>query len=209
MRTSPAHYAVAIAIVVIMPLSPAAAQSMGPRLAAAGQLAGATSSEFDGADLGFGGLFIWHPARARFIATEAEANIYPSSLAVGNGSPYSRRRIEALFGVTAGPTLGRVRPIAKFRPGFVWIERAPGALACPAIYPPILSCELAGGKIVLATDVGGGVEVFPTPRTMFRFDLGDRMMAYPGPAIDASGHAHPSTFYEHELRFNVGAGVRF
>jgi hypothetical protein len=210
MRAFDACCAVATAIMFsVLPWSPATAQSIGPRFAAAGQLAGATSSEFDGADLGFGGLFIWRPAGARFLATEAEMNIYPSQLAAGGGSPFSRRRIEGLFGVTVGPTFGRVRPIAKFRPGFVWVERAPGALACPAIYPPILSCELAGGKVVLATDVGGGIEVSPSPRTMFRFDLGDRMMAYPGPAIDANGHAHPSTFYEHELRFNAGVGVRF
>jgi hypothetical protein len=210
MRTLDAICEGAMAIVfIVLPWSLATAQSTGPRFAVAGQITGATSSEFDGADLGFGGLFMWRPAGARFLATEAETNIYPSTLAAGSGSAFSRRRIEGLFGVTVGPTLGRVRPIAKFRPGFVWVEKAPGALACPAIYPPILSCALAGGKMVLATDVGGGIEVFPSPRTIFRFDLGDRMMAYPGPAIDASSHTHVSTFYEHELRFNAGAGVRF
>jgi len=205
-----AIYAVAFATVFLtLPSPPAAAQTTDARFAVAGQLAGATSSEFDGTDLGFGGLLIWHPAGARFLAADAEMNVYPSRLAVRNAPPYSRRRLETLLGVTAGPTFGRTRPFAKFRPGFVWMERAPGLVACPAIYPPILSCTLAQGKMVLATDVGGGVEFSSTDRTIFRVDLGDRMMAYPGPAIDAKGHAHISTFYEHELRFSVGAGIRF
>jgi hypothetical protein len=193
---------------LVLPCRPAAAQA-GPQFALAGQVVGATSSEFDGTDLGVGGLFIWHPAGVRFVDANAELNLYPSSLALHNGSPFSRRRLEALFGVTAGPTFGRVRPFVKFRPGFVWIERSPGPVACPAIYPPLLRCELAQGKSVLATDVGGGLELSPAERAMVRIDVGDRMMAYPGPAIDANGHAHPSTFYEHELRFSVGAGVRF
>jgi hypothetical protein len=63
MRTLDRIRAVAMAfMLIVLPWSPATAQSMRPRFAAAGQLAGATSSEFDGADLGFGALFIWHPA---------------------------------------------------------------------------------------------------------------------------------------------------
>jgi hypothetical protein len=196
-------------LLLVLPCGPAAAQATGPQFALAGQVVGATSSEFDGTDLGVGGLFIWHPAGVRFVDANAELNLYPSSLALHNGAPFSRRRLEALFGVTAGPTFGRVRPFVKFRPGLVWIERAPGALACPAIYPPLLSCELARGKSVLATDVGGGIEFLPLERAVFRLDIGDRLMAYPGPAIDANRHAHSSTFYEHELRFSAGVGVRF
>ena len=202
--------AVALAL-LILPSRQAAAQSNEPALhfLVGGQIAGATSSEFDGTDLGVGGLLAWHPAGAVFIGTEAEMNLYPSKLTVKNGSPYSRRRFEGLFGISVGPMLGRVRPFGTFRPGFVWIGTAPGPLACPAIFPPILSCELAKGELVLATEVGGGIELFPAGHAMFRVDLGDRMMRYPGPAIDAGGTSHNTTFYEHELRFTVGAGVRF
>ena len=57
--------------------------------------------------------------------------------------------------------------------------------------------------------VGGGLELLPTPHAVLRFDLGDRLMDYPGPAIDANGQVHDMAFYKSEFRFTVGAGVRF
>ena len=185
------------------------AQSADPpyRFSVLGQFAGVTSSEFHGMDTGGGALFAWHPAG--FLGAEAEMNFYPKSLAVKSGAPFSRGRIEGLFGITMGPLHEHVRPFGTFKTGFVNIRSAPGPIACPAIFPPILACELARGEAVLATDVGGGVEIFPVPRAVVRVDIGDRLMHYPGAAIDASGKAHSTAFYRSELRFAIGAGARF
>jgi hypothetical protein len=91
----------------------------------------------------------------------------------------------------------------------VTFRSAPSPLACPAIFPPILSCTLAKGEAVIATVLGGGVEAFPLPHTVLRIELGDRLTNYPGPAIDTSGEAHSMAFWSNEFRFVAGAGVRF
>jgi len=183
------------------------AQSPNPqRFALLGQFAGATSSEFSGADLGGGALFAWHAAE--FLGAEAEMNFYPKNLTAKGRVPFSRSRVEALFGISAGPRLGRVRPFGAFHTGFVKFQSPPTPIACPAIFPPILSCVLAQGEAVLATYIGGGIEAFPMPHAVVRLDLGDRLMHYPGASIDASGAVHNMAFYMNEFRFVVGAGVR-
>jgi hypothetical protein len=165
------------------------------------------SSEFDGSDPGVGGLFAWYPMA--FLGTEAETTFYPANLRVKNGTPYSRSRLEGLFGVTVGPVVGRLRPFGAVKTGFVTVQRSPGLLACVAIFPTTLPCVLASGETVAATVIGGGLEVFATGRAKLRFEFGDRVMRYPGPAIDAEGRSHSATFSEHELRITVGAGIRF
>jgi hypothetical protein len=177
------------------------------RFALLGQFAGVTSNEFSGTDRGFGGLFSWH--RLGPIAVEAEMNYYPKNLTLKGGAPFSRGRVEGLFGISAGPLLGRMRPFGTFRTGFVTFRSAPGPLACPAIFPPTLSCELARGEAVIATVVGGGVEAFPIRHVVVRIELGDRLTNYPGPTIDASGEAHSMAFWSNEFRLVAGAGVRF
>jgi len=193
----------------VLSLKPAAAQTSQPqpRFEVIGQFTGVTSSEFDGADLGVGGLVAWR--RGGLLDLEAETNVYPANLRAKHGSPYSRGRLEGLIGVTFGPVRGRMRPFGTFRTGFVKFGSAPGPLACPAIFPPILPCSLAKGEAVVTVIVGGGMELLPTPHAVLRFDLGDRLMDYPGPAIDANGQAHNMALYKNEFRFTVGAGVRF
>lgn len=120
----------------VLSLKPAAAQTSQPqpRFEVIGQFTGVTSSEFDGADLGVGGLVAWR--RAALLDLEAETNVYPANLKAKHGSPYSRGRLEGLIGVTVGPVRGRMRPFGTFRTGFVKFGSAPGPLACPAIFPP-------------------------------------------------------------------------
>jgi hypothetical protein len=193
----------------VLRLTPAAAQTPDgqSRFALLGQLTGVTSREFDGTDVGFGGLLAWRPSG--LLSAEAEANFYTKNLTVNQGSPFSRGRVETLFGLTAGPVVGRIRPFGMFRLGFVKFQSAPGPLACPAIFPPILSCELAKGEAIVAADVGGGIELLAVPHALVRIDIGDRLMNYPGASIDASGEVHSMAFWVNEFRFAVGAGVRF
>jgi hypothetical protein len=62
---------------------------------------------------------------------------------------------------------------------------------------------------VIATVVGGGVEVFPIPHAVVRIELGDRLTELSRPAIDASGEVHSMAFWSNEFRLVAGAGVRF
>ena len=183
-------------------VSSAAAVSAQERFDASGQIVVAHSSEFDANDTGVGGRFAWHPAA--LIGAEAEMNVYPRGFP--SASSFSRSRIEGLFGVTVGPRFARVRPFAKLRPGFLAFRGQP--VACILIFPPPLSCVLAGGRTVFAFDAGGGVELFPTERTVVRVDVGDRMLKYPGPSF-RNGRAAADSFFSHDFRLSAGAGLRF
>ncbi len=168
-------------------------------------LAGAVSSEFDTTDTGLGGRVSWHPIA--LVGVETEIDFYPRDL--GERAPFSAGRVEGLFGATVGPRLGRLRPFAKIRPGFLTFRAAPEPIACILIFPPPLRCTLAGGRTLFALDVGGGVEWLSPGRTFVRVDAGDRIVRYPVPTIDSSGTIHRDALSSHDLRLSVGAGLRF
>ena len=184
----------------------AGAQTAPPRMEVGVQVASARSGEFDATDVGFGGRVSWRPTD--ILGFEAELNLFPQHFP--DGRPFSRRRLEALFGATAGVSVvGRLRPFARLRPGLVSVAESPEPFACILIYPPPLVCTLASGRTLLAVDVGGGVDISTSPRTFVRVDVGDRMLRYPGPAFDADRVIHDRSFFVHEFRFAAGGGVRF
>lgn len=169
-------------------------------------MAVALSAQFDAADPGAGARLSWRANPV--VGVEAEITVYPGDFP--GGRAFSGRRVEGLFGVTAGPTIGRVRLFAKFRPGFVSIGPAPEPFPCIAIYPPPIACALASGRTVIAVDAGGGLQVAVSPRTFIRVDGGDRMIRYPGPVIEAEPRRiRERSFFDHDVRFSVGAGVQF
>ena len=163
------------------------------------------SAEFDDTDVGIGGRLSWHPLR--FVSVEAELTAYPSDFA--DAPAFSSSRVEALFGATVGPRLGRLRPFAKVRPGLVSFAEAPEPFACIAIFPPPLACALAAGDTVFAIDVGGGIEFQTSDRTFVRMDIGDRLVRYPAPVLDSDGTTRDEAFFSHDLRIQIGAGITF
>ena len=203
MRLRDLHFVhVASFVVAFFFVSSPAPASAQDHFEAAAQIAVAHSSEFDHGDTGVGGRFAWRPTA--LIGAEAEMNVYPRGFP--SASSFSSSRIEGLFGVTVGPRLARVRPFAKLRPGFLAFRGQP--VVCILIFPPPLSCVLAAGRTVFALDAGGGVDVFATERTVVRVDVGDRLLKYPGPSFH-NGRATQESFFSHDVRFSVGAGVRF
>jgi len=190
--------------VLLTGLRLASAQSSHPRFDAGGQVVAASWDQFDGSDFGVGGRFAWHPLR--LLGVEAEIDLYPGEFPEGRA--FSRRRVEGLFGVTAGPRFDRVRLFGRLRAGFLRVDEAPGPLLCILIFPPPLSCSLAAGDTLPIVDAGGGIEVSVTPRTFIRVDAGDRMTRYPGPSFDA-GVVRSDDFFGHDFRFSAGAGLRF
>lgn len=169
------------------------------------QFVSAASDQFDESEFGVGGRLAWHPIA--LVGVEAEVTLFPGDFP--DQRAFSGRRVEGLFGVTVGPRLGSVRPFARLRPGFVSMSGAPGPFPCILIFPPPLACTLAAGQTLPAFDIGGGVEVMATRRAFVRVDVGDRMVRYTGPAFDRRQRRRDGTFYGHDLRVAVGAGVRF
>ncbi len=183
------------------------AQSSGDRkLEVSGQLAVNDLAELETTDLGFGG-------RLGFRATplftfEGELNLFPSD--IPDEVPVTSSRLEGLFGIKIGPRFDRFSVFGKVRPGFVRFGEAPEPIACILIFPPPLSCQLAAGETVLAVDLGGGVEFYPSERSLVRFDVSDLMLKYSGPVFNRDFEAFDEGgFWGHNLRLTVGAGFRF
>jgi hypothetical protein len=169
------------------------------------QVPSTMSSQFDRTDVGVGGRFGWHPAS--WAGLESELVVYPQSFP--DRVPFSRRRVEGLFGATIGPEFARARPFLKLRAGFLNVQEAPAPFACVLIFPPPLSCTLAGGRTLPAFDLGGGVELFATPRTFARVEVGDRLLRSPGPVFDLDRVRRDGAFFSHDFRFAAGGGFRF
>ena len=166
----------------------------------------ATSGQFDTTDAAIGGRVGWRSNP--LIGIEAEVTVFPRDFP--GDRPFSQGRVEALFGLTAGPSFGRLRPFAKFRPGFVTIREAAEPFACILIYPPPLACVLAIGRTLAAVDAGAGFEVGGSRGVFFRLEGGDRMIRYPGPVLDAAlSRIRDGSFFDHDMRFALAAGVRF
>jgi hypothetical protein len=191
------------ALMVVWPDS-ARAQPSPTRIELGVQVVSTVSSQFDDSAVGLGARVSWHPTA--WVGVDAEVNGYPQDCP--GQHPFSRGRVEGLFGATVGNRLGRVRPFGRLRPGFVTFRESPGPFACIAIFPPPLSCTLASGRTVFALDLGGGVELYATPNTFVRVDAGDLLLKYPGPVFDANLTARQA-FFSHDFRFAAGAGVRF
>jgi hypothetical protein len=176
------------------------------KLEAGFQLALDDLDELDSKDVGFGGRFAFRPAA--LFALEGELNFFPKDLPAD--VPVTSSRLEGLFGVKAGPRFERVGLFAKVRPGFVRFGEAPGPVACILIYPPPLRCVLAQGETVFALDLGGGVEIFPSERSVLRFDVSSLLLRYPGPAFTRAGEAiQTDGFWGGNFRLTFGAGFRF
>jgi hypothetical protein len=191
---------------VVFPLIVAASVNAAAQSFEAGaHFSSARWSEFDGADSGFGGRLTWTPTA--LIGVDAEATWYPSDFP--EGIAFTRSRVEGLFGATLGPRINRVRPFAKVAAGFLRVGATPGAFACIAIFPPPLSCQLAGGDTLPAFEIGGGISLDLTARSFLRIDVADRVLKYPGPTFDANFDVRDEAYFGHSLRFTLGAGFKF
>lgn len=142
------------------------------------------------------------------IGVDAELTWYPSDFEP-DGTPFSRRRFEGLFGATIGPRINGIRPFVKGSAGFLNVSPTGGAFACIAIFPPPLACVLAGGKTLPAYEIGAGVEADAGSRLFLRADVTDRMLKYPGPTLTPDFERRDEGFQGHALRVTVGAGVKF
>jgi len=194
------------ALTSIVAASAAAQSNEDRRLEVSGQLAVNNLAELETADLGFGGRFGF---RATSLFTfEGELNLLPSG--IPDDVPVTSSRLEGLFGVKIGPRFDRFSVFGKVRPGFVRFGEAPEPIACILIFPPPLSCLLAEGQRVFALDLGGGVELYPTERSLLRFDVSDLVLQYPGPVFNRDREAFTEGgFWGHNLRLAIGAGFRF
>ena len=122
-------------------------------------------------DVGVGG-------RASYSITdrldfEGEINFFPQD---ADDVLKGGRKMQALVGVKAGYRNDRFGVFAKARPGVVRFgegQPAPGVI-CIAIFPPPGSCVVPETRF--AIDLGGVLELYLTPATGLRLDVGDTII---------------------------------
>ena len=129
--------------------------------------------------LGFGGRIGYN--LNSIVALEAELNLFPGADSFTQPEEFNDGYfLEGLFGVKAGKHFEKVGIFGKARPGFLYaskghLEPRPNT-GCIAIFPPPVGCFQPTGQNSFALDVGGVVEVYPTARTVIRFDFGDTIV---------------------------------
>ncbi|HEY5883497.1 MAG TPA: hypothetical protein VIT88_02370 [Pyrinomonadaceae bacterium] len=161
-----------------------------------------------------------------YLTFEAEMNIFPSASSFSRPPAFTGgQKIQGVFGAKAGKRWTKAGVFVKGRPGFLYsskgdLEFRP-ATACITIFPDPAGCFDTTGKTSFALDVGGVLEVYPSSRTIMRFDVGDTLVflsdrRITGDFIPVNGGAPlfvgsvrvPSET-THNLQISVGVGVRF
>ena len=129
------------------------------------------SPDFSGDEThaGFGGRVTYN--FNRWIAAEGEVNFFPQRLLVlrsdGNG-------IQGQFGVKAGKRFDKWGLFAKVRPGFLSVDRV------FTLTPGTSGASFTLDRHTFFTfDAGGVLELYPSKRTVVRFEASDLIVRHP------------------------------
>ncbi|HLL76335.1 MAG TPA: outer membrane beta-barrel protein [Pyrinomonadaceae bacterium] len=162
----------------------------------------------------------------RHLTLEAEANFFPRDRDEFDPDFTGGRKVQALFGVKAGQRYESAGVFAKARAGFVHFGRGNlrprQGVACILVVPPPLGCYEGTGRTDFAVDLGGVFELYPSKKTIVRFDVGDTILragdhlvpvivnppsgtSFPARAVVAGAPAETT----HNLQASVGLGFRF
>jgi hypothetical protein len=141
---------------------------------------GTTTTTTDGraTEPGFGGRVGFN--FNRYFGVEAEGNFFPRERGVREDDFNGGRKTQGLFGVKVGRHFEEVGVFVKARPGFVHFNegnlRQPPDTVCILIVPAPVGCFETTGRTDFAFDLGGVVELYPSHRTIIRFDAGDTIL---------------------------------
>ena len=197
----------ASALAGLVSVSPVAAQTFDRPLELSGEVATLRLSEFKITSVGTAVNVAWHVAPA--LAVDGALIWFPGGWQSGTGTLASQERLLGLLGVNTGLPLGPVELRWRARAGFLNFGDE-GPIACPAIFPPTLECQLAPGYMAFATDLGGGVNIRLdyAGRTRLRVDAGDLLVRYGVNALRPRGQITDG-FVSHNLLMSAGLGLRF
>jgi hypothetical protein len=171
---------------------------------------------------GFGGRFGYNLTDN--LALEAELDFFPKADLFSQPDAFNDGNlIEGLFGLKAGKRFEKIGIFGKARPGFLYASK--GDLqsrfgGCPTVFPPPVGCFETISKNSFAFDFGGVVELYPTKRTLIRFDVGDTIVRLgarnvtgilTGPGLTPSFAVVVGVPAEttHNLQVSAGIGFRF
>jgi hypothetical protein len=190
-------------------VSHAAAQSLPSRLEVGVQASVLRLSDFDSTTAGVGGRVSFD--LAPWMAIDAQANFFPnddallssSGLIPDLGIVYRRTRADAFFGAKIGWRGDRFGVFAKARPGFTRL--ADQGVDCIADVCALALLARPEYRTEFAVDLGGVFELYPSARTVARFELGDTRIWHRSSAPPCWA----STCSSHNLTSRFGVGLRF
>lgn len=165
-------------------------------------------------DPGFGGRIGFRAGN--YVTIEAEVDFFPHDDILQDG-----RKLEGLFGAKVGKRSKKFGVFGKARPGFLSVSRGdfqpkPNT-GCVTIFPPPVGCFDAQRKSGFAFDAGAVVEIYPSSRSIIRFDIGDTIVHF-GDRNVAVFLNPPSAYTAvvfrpaettHNLQAGIGFGFRF
>ena len=161
-------------------------------------------------EFGFGGRVSYN-LNSHF-AVEGEINFFPRDFRKFTTNFTGGRMTEGLFGLKAGLRRNKFGIFGKVRPGFessggATFPRFPNGNGPDPLNPFGFETKRA---TQFALDVGGVAELYPSRRTIVRFDVGDTIVRYPGILFtNSNGSLTTETVYSHSLQFSAGFGFRF
>jgi hypothetical protein len=190
----------------------ATAQPAAERFEVAANLSVLRLSDFDATNAGVGGRVSFD--LTKYAALEGELAFFPKDRIVQPASitafgPFQiaseRRRMDALFGLKVGTRGDRFGLFAKARPGITRLIDRGTACEGPGCATILMLIARNSYRTEFALDLGGGIELYPTARTVARFEMGDtlirhRSSAPPCPASQCTSH---------NLSSRLGIGYRF
>ena len=161
---------------------------------------------FDDTQVGVGGRVTYNFNRS--IAAEAEINFFPQKQSILNADGNA---IQAQFGVKIGKRFEKFGIFGKVRPGFLSVDRVASLLPDPTA-PFGIAIKIEREEF-FTIDTGGVLELYPSSRTVVRFEAGDTMIRHPE-RFGQVGFVNPSIAlirdakFKHNFQFTFGVGFR-
>ncbi|HLF84297.1 MAG TPA: hypothetical protein VI837_08995 [Blastocatellia bacterium] len=144
---------------------------------------------------------------AQNLAVEAEVNIFQRPPTDDPATP--GKWSQGFFGLKLSKPLNNISLFAKVRPGYARFDGVTSAIILP---DGSVGVNLIKDNHFFAVDIGGGVELYPSHRTIIRLDAGDAVIRYtarPGRGLDPVSNLVRRTYYGHNFLFSAGFAVRF
>ena len=157
---------------------------------------------FGGTINGLGGRFGYRIHK--YLVVDAEASFMPETH-LGNNQV--GQKVQGFIGLKAGGRSRYVGVFAKARPGLMFIGEVTSGLNCSGNGFTTI-CSPSHNNF--AFDAGGVLELYPSSRTIIRFDAGDTIVRIRNATVGIPFTNPPATTNTtHNFQFSVGFGYRF
>jgi hypothetical protein len=200
-----------LSVVWVFPARPASAQSPA-RFEAGVQASLLRLSDLSATNAGVGGRMSFD--LTNLVALDGEVTFFPRDTIRSTEFTTSfgayrvvshRRRTDALLGVRLSARGERLGAFLRLRPGVTRLSDKGTECVGPGCAVVLMLLARNTYRPEFAFDLGGGVEFYPTSRTVARAELGDTMirhrsLAPPCPANECTSH---------NLSTRFGMGLRF